>query len=126
MESKKPPIYLNLREISLPVTGVVSILHRVTGIIMIFSLPLWLALFAGFVWPSCGKWLFEMVADQFLLQLALFLASSAWWYHIIAGFRHLFHDFSGNHSLRAMRQSAVLVLLFSALIFIAIGWGVWR
>ena len=36
----KRPVYLNLFQIRLPVAGVVSILHRITGVVMVISLPL--------------------------------------------------------------------------------------
>ena len=43
--SKKRPVYLNLIKIRLPVTGVVSILHRVSGVLLVLLLPVLLYFF---------------------------------------------------------------------------------
>jgi len=38
-KNKKRPVYLNLFKIRLPVGGIVSILHRVTGVLLVLLLP---------------------------------------------------------------------------------------
>lgn len=38
-KNKKRPVHLDLLHIRLPVGGVVSILHRVTGVALVLSLP---------------------------------------------------------------------------------------
>jgi succinate dehydrogenase / fumarate reductase, cytochrome b subunit len=43
--SKKRPVYLNLVKIRLPVAGVVSILHRVSGVLLVLLLPVLLYFF---------------------------------------------------------------------------------
>lgn len=43
--SKKRPVYLNLLKIRLPVMGVVSILHRVSGVFLVLLLPVLLYFF---------------------------------------------------------------------------------
>jgi succinate dehydrogenase / fumarate reductase cytochrome b subunit len=46
MTSEVRPVFLDLRKIRLPVNALVSILHRVTGVLLIVSIPLVLGLFA--------------------------------------------------------------------------------
>ena len=41
---KSKPVFLNLMQIRLPVAGVMSIIHRVTGVVMVLSIPLLLYL----------------------------------------------------------------------------------
>lgn len=38
-KKNKRPVYLNLLKIRLPVTGVVSIVHRATGVLLVLLLP---------------------------------------------------------------------------------------
>ena len=46
MTSEVRPVFLDLRRIRLPINALVSILHRVTGVLLIVSIPLVLGLFA--------------------------------------------------------------------------------
>jgi len=46
MTSEVRPVFLDLRKIRLPINALVSILHRVTGVLLIVSIPLVLGLFA--------------------------------------------------------------------------------
>ncbi len=45
MTSEVRPVFLDLRRIRLPINALVSILHRVTGVLLIVSIPLVLWLF---------------------------------------------------------------------------------
>jgi succinate dehydrogenase / fumarate reductase cytochrome b subunit len=45
MTSEVRPVFLDLRKIRLPINALVSILHRVTGVFLIVSIPLVLAVF---------------------------------------------------------------------------------
>lgn len=112
----------------LPVAGVVSILHRISGVIMFALLPFIIWMFdtsltseisygqftsvfiagAGFV-PA---WFFKLVA------LALIWA---YLQHFIAGLRHLWMDATHAVSLEFGRQSAIVTLAASLLLTFALG-----
>jgi len=112
----------------LPIAGVVSILHRASGMLMFFLLPfvVWLfdvsltseisygrftAVFAagaGFV-PG---WFFKLVA------LALIWA---YLHHFIAGVRHLWMDATHSVSKEFGRQSAVFTIGASLLLTLVLG-----
>jgi Succinate dehydrogenase/Fumarate reductase transmembrane subunit len=52
------PVYLDLRRIHLPITGWVSILHRVSGVLLFLALPLgtWALSVSLIHWRSCCCW----------------------------------------------------------------------
>ena len=112
----------------LPLAGIVSILHRVSGLIMFILMPFIIWMFdtsltseitysqftsvfvggAGFV-PG---WFFK------LLALALIWA---YLHHFIAGVRHLWMDATHAVTLEFGRQSAVFTLVVSLALTLALG-----
>jgi succinate dehydrogenase / fumarate reductase cytochrome b subunit len=112
----------------LPLAGIVSILHRVSGLIMFILMPFIIWMFdtsltseitysqftsvfvggAGFV-PG---WFFK------LLALALIWA---YLHHFIAGVRHLWMDATHAVTLEFGRQSAVVTLVASLALTLALG-----
>ena len=102
------PIFLNLLQIRLPVCALVSILHRVTGVVIVILLPILVflmhevsSLSRALVWPPAYDWVIQV-----------FELSAVWsfMYHVLAGIRHMFHDFTGVHTLRSTVLSAYTVL----------------
>ena len=116
------PVFLNLLQIRFPVTAIVSIGHRVTGILMIFSLPLWLWLLQHTLTSAESYARVLLIIDQVMLfKLALFVSIISVWYHVFAGIRHIVMDFGFGESMQQARVSAWLVLIltfFSALFLV--------
>ena len=48
MQTKHRPVFLEIPNIRLPIPGIVSILHRISGVILFVSLPLLLCLLLAF------------------------------------------------------------------------------
>ena len=40
MALQKPPVFLNLLQIRLPIAGIMSIIHRASGMLMVLLIPL--------------------------------------------------------------------------------------
>ena len=120
MFNDKRPVFLNVFQLSLPVTALVSILHRISGVVLILSLPILMYIYydalrtqEGFaIWQNClGSWL-----GQFF-SWGVF---SAFFYHLFAGVRHIWHDVTGNHHLLAVQKSALITLVAWFLFVIAL------
>lgn len=114
----KRPVYLNLLRIHLPVGGVVSILHRVTGVLLVASLPfaLWLlqqSLSSAADYERVTALLRTLAARILIFVLAVLLA-----HHFFAGVRHLFLDLDVGISRNGGKRGAWLVL--SAVAVVAI------
>lgn len=108
-------------------TSVLSIMHRITGIGLLFSL---LFIIMWFVALSLGPDAFAIMEIIFnSIFIRIILASSVWalWYHTCTGIRHLIWDMGYGLEVEWIAPSAYLVL-FCSLLFTLItlysGWFV--
>ena len=120
----KRPVNLDIGTIKLPVTSYVSILHRISGVILFLAVALLLWVFeASLESPQSFQSLQEWFANP-IFQIILWSSLAALAYHAIAGIRHLMMDFGiGEDSFEAGRRSAWIVVVV-AIIAIAMmtGW----
>ena len=121
----KPPIFLNLLKIQLPIAGVSSILHRISAVgIFVLLLPFSLVLVLasnsedGF---STASYLLSFNSIKVLLVLLL----TGLTYHYISGIRHLVMDFGYWQTLNAGKISAILTIFLSILISLILLVVVW-
>jgi succinate dehydrogenase / fumarate reductase cytochrome b subunit len=122
---KKRPKHLNLIQIRLPLPGIVSILHRVSGALLFVSLPLLLwvlqqSLQSAEQFNTYREWLAHPLFKLFLLGLIW-----AYLHHFCAGIRFLLLDMHIGTSLPAARQSSYAVLLISLLFTAILGVQLW-
>ena len=118
---KRYPPWYNLSLGNLPLPGLVSIFHRITGAALF--LMLWFLL-----------WLLEMslsgeegyarakdIASGFLVKLVLLGLLWSFLHHLCAGIRHLFLDMHKGVDLPPARMTSVVVFVVSIALTIAIG-----
>jgi succinate dehydrogenase / fumarate reductase cytochrome b subunit len=118
------PIYLNLFRIRLPVAGVVSILHRLSGVLLVLLLPgalylLDLSLRDPAAFAGCLAWLSSRTGKLLALLTFWLLAQ-----HFFSGLRHLLLDIDIGVGKIAARRSAWLTLAASLSTVVVIG-AVW-
>lgn len=120
------PVYLNLMKIRLPLPGLVSILHRASGIMLFLLLPvlLWL-LSQSLAFQSSFEQLQESVNTQWCLRFLIWFTLSMLIYHLVAGIRHIIMDFGIGDSLKGGRFGAWLVLIISAVFIVLMGIWLW-
>lgn len=111
---KNRPVYLNLFAIHLPITGLASIVHRVTGVLWVLLLPLALGLFQRSLENEAGYAQVRALMDGMPAKLALLLALWLFAQHFFSGLRHLFLDLGMGVSLNSARRSAVWTFVASA------------
>ena len=121
----KPPIFLNLLKIQLPIAGVSSIMHRISAVgifllILPFSMILVLASNSEEGYTT-ASYLLNLNSIKILLVLLL----TGLTYHYISGIRHLVMDFGYWQTLYAGKVSAILTIVFSALISLILLVVVW-
>jgi len=114
---KKRPVNLDLGTIALPITSYVSILHRVSGVIMFFAVAVLLWLLESSLASEAS---FNELSDLFnnpLCQIIVWGTLAALAYHSVAGIRHMIMDFGvGEDSFYAGRLSAWAALALAALV----------
>ena len=130
---KERPVYTNIHitqivTYRLPLAGVVSILHRISGALLFLLLPFIIWLFD----TSLGS---EISYDRFA---SVFIAGVGWlpaWFiklvclgliwaylqHFFAGLRHLWMDATHRVDKAQGRHSAVVTLVLSLLLTIVLG-----
>jgi succinate dehydrogenase / fumarate reductase cytochrome b subunit len=100
------PVFLELWRIRLPVPAVVSILHRVSGVLMVLSIPVFAWLFAQALAGPEGFAATAAFLDHPLVRLALLVLVWALLHHLIAGVRYLLIDLDIGVDRPAARRSA--------------------
>ena len=128
---KARPKYLSLTallfEIRLPLPGWVSILHRVSGALLVFPLVAWLLyLLDASLASEAG---FEKIRTHYLqllpVKLGLLVFIWAYCHHFCAGIRFLLLDLNKGIELRQARISSVLVLVVSLALTAVFGARLW-
>ena len=121
--SARPPVYLNLWRIRLPLPGWISILQRLSGAVLFFVLPLAIYLFQ----LSLTEAGYARIAHCSGSAGGKLLAGALLWFylqHLLGGIRFLLLDLQFGSSLSwARRLSAVtLATSFLLTLFIVLGW----
>lgn len=120
----KRPKYLNLLKIRLPITGIASINHRLSGLILFLSIPVSLYLFQLSLSSESGFKEAISCLSTPVIKLALVLLTWSFVHHLFAGFRFLLIDQNLGVSLSVARKSAWFVV-FAAVVVTLIISGVW-
>ena len=115
------PRFLNLLQIRLPITGVASIGHRISGVLLVLMIPFGLYLLELSLRDAAGYRQATELLRQPLIALSLLFVLWALAHHLFAGLRHLLLDLDIGVSRAVARKSAWLVVFGGAAVFIA-GW----
>jgi len=115
MNNKPAPVYLNLFKIKLPLTGIVSLLHRVTGVVLFFAIPFTLYLLQLSMQGEQGfQDAVVLVNSPFVIFIEL-LIFAALMYHFFAGIRFLLIDMDLGVDLKTAIKSSWAVIIATAL-----------
>ncbi len=123
--NKKRPKYLALHQIKLPLPGIVSILHRVSGLLLFCALPL-LLLMLQYSLRSIETYtqLTEVLSHP-LIKLMLIGLLWAFLHHFCAGIRYLVIDLDYGVRLAQARASSKWVIFVSLALTVLIGVKLW-
>jgi succinate dehydrogenase / fumarate reductase cytochrome b subunit len=123
--NKQRPKHLALYLIQLPLPGFVSILHRVSGLLLFLALPL-LLLMLQYSLRSIVTYtqLMDVLAHP-LAKLAMLGLLWAFLHHFCAGLRYLAIDLHHVRDLAQARNSSKVVLAVSLLLTVLMGVRLW-
>jgi succinate dehydrogenase / fumarate reductase cytochrome b subunit len=123
---KRRPVYLNLAQIRLPLPGLLSILHRISGAALFLAgIPLLLAgVAASLASPESYAQLKSWLSNP-LAKLVLIGFVWAYLHHFCAGIRYLFLDLDTGMDLPSARRSSVIVFAVSLALTLIIGARLW-
>ena len=130
---KERPVYRNIHvsqimKYRLPPAGWVSILHRVSGVLMFLLLPFVIWMFDTSVTSEISYGRFTAVfaagvgfVPGWFFKLGALAQIWAYLQHFIAGLRHLWMDMTHAVGLEFGRTSAVVTLVLTAVLTLALG-----
>jgi succinate dehydrogenase / fumarate reductase cytochrome b subunit len=121
---KTRPKHLALHEIRLPLPGIVSILHRISGAGLFLLLPFLLFLFDLSLSPETFAEYQSWVSNP-LVKLILFGLLWAYLHHFCAGIRFLLLDLHIAGDLQPARTTSRIVLAVSLVLTLVIGVMLW-
>ena len=121
--NKQRPVFLNLFQIKFPPAAIISILHRITGIVMFLYTPF--LMWAAHLSLQSGQRFQEInaILNHGMTRFFVWIFLAAVLYHVIAGIRHLLMDMGIGESKQGGRIGAYIVLIL-AVIFAVLA-GVW-
>lgn len=130
---KQRPVYRNIHvsqivKYRLPPSGIVSILHRISGAVLFFLLPFIIWMFDTSVSSEIS---YERFTSAFVAGAGVFpgwfvklvVLALIWSYlhHFIAGCRHLWMDLTHNTTKAFGRSSALFTLASSIVLTVLLG-----
>ncbi|CAH1748479.1 succinate:quinone oxidoreductase, membrane protein SdhC [Thauera humireducens] len=123
---RKPrPKHLALNQIRLPLPGIVSILHRISGAGLFLLLPFLLFLLDRSLGSPETFETFSAMVGHPLVKLLLIGLLWAYLHHFCAGIRFLLLDMHKGLELEAARNSSRIVLVVSIVLTVIIGVKLW-
>jgi succinate dehydrogenase cytochrome b subunit len=118
------PFFLNLLKIRLPIPGIVSIFHRVSGLFLFLAIPVFVYILDLSLQDKQG---FAQAAELLAHPLAkLFLLVIIWSlvHHLFAGIRFLLTDFDIGLSKTQSSKTAWMVIIAEVVSLVLILLGV--
>ena len=116
--SDNRPFFLNLIKIRLPVTGFVSILHRISGLLMFVAIPFSVYLLdISFQGETGFNRVVDILQHPFIQLISLVLLWSII-HHLIAGIRFLLTDFDIGLEKQQATLYAWMVFAIEAVVFL--------
>ncbi len=122
--SNHRPVYLNLLKIRLPVPGIVSFAHRITGVLLFLALPFAVYLLDLSIESQQSFARVQQILDQPFMLLVQVLLLWAIAHHFFAGIRFLLIDAEIGVEKSAARTGSWLVLLAEVITVVVIVVGV--
>jgi succinate dehydrogenase / fumarate reductase cytochrome b subunit len=123
--ARNRPKHLNLFQIRLPIPGIVSILHRISGASLFLMLPFLLYLLQQSLQSPDSYIHFRELVGHPLVKLILLGLLWAFLHHFCAGLRYLTLDMHMGTDLAAARSSSYAVVGVSLVMTVILGVWLW-
>lgn len=119
------PVFFNVWQIQLPVGALTSILHRVSGVLLAFAIPLSVYVLELSLRGAKGYSQVVALFGSYPVKILALIFMWALAHHMLAGIRHLLSDVDIGSHLPVARRSAwivncagVVLALLAAVVFL--------
>ena len=121
--TKQRPVFLDLTKIRLPLVGYLSILHRISGVLLFLAIPCVIYLLQLSVSGSEGFAQAAAIMDNLLVKLFALGVIWSLCHHLLAGIRFLLIDFDLGVEKESARTSAKLVIVVGVVLALIVAGG---
>jgi len=122
---QKRPKFLNLLRIHLPVAGVNSFAHRVSGPLLFLATPLFIYCFNMSLRDANSYQLLFTFLSTPLVKMILTVLAWAAGHHLLAGIRFLLTELDITTSLESATVASWIINVAGVLVFLVIGYLIW-
>lgn len=120
------PRFLNLTQIKFPVTAIVSIAQRISGVFLFIGLPVVLyALSCSLNASESFNVIKNLILTSVTTKVFVWLYVSAILFHIIGGLRHLIMDIGFLENLAVAKVTAHITFAITFICIIILGAYLW-
>jgi succinate dehydrogenase / fumarate reductase cytochrome b subunit len=110
MSQNNRPLSPHLQVYKLPLTGIISITHRMTGVILAFGLIFYVASFFIILQGNDAFLDLQSFLNNFLVRIAVWFFIYALFFHLCHGIRHLIWDVGEGFEKDDMDRNAFIEL----------------
>ncbi|MCL1077514.1 succinate dehydrogenase, cytochrome b556 subunit [Parashewanella spongiae] len=122
---KQRPVHLDLPKIRFPATAIASILHRISGVIMLFAMGILLWMLNSSLTSAESFSDLKSCFDNPIAKFVIWGILTALSYHLIVGIRHLIMDSGRWEELQSGLLSAKISFVLTIAVSIFVGMWVW-
>ena len=122
---KQRPVNLDLTTIKMHPAANASILHRVSGVIMVFAIGILLCILSTSLSSAEGFAEIQGYLDSMFFKFIIFGCLSALTFHLLAGVRHLLMDLGHFEELASGNITAKLIIVIWLAVSAVIGVWLW-
>jgi succinate dehydrogenase / fumarate reductase cytochrome b subunit len=122
---KQRPVNLDLSTIKMHPAATASILHRISGVIMVFAIGILLWTLSLSLSSAEGFNNIKALLDGLVFKVIILGIVSALTFHLLAGIRHLFMDMGYFEELSSGNTTAKLSVFLWLIITIVVGVWLW-
>lgn len=122
---KQRPVNLDLTTIKMHPAANASILHRISGVIMVFAIGILLWTLSTSLSSAEGFSQIQSFLDDFFFKFVIFGCLSALTYHLLAGVRHLLMDLGHFEELASGNTTAKFTIIIWLALSAVIGVWLW-
>ena len=119
------PVNLDISTIKFPLAAITSIVHRITGVILLIGFGLLLYLLQLSLESESGFVLVQELLSGLIVKLLTWAVIACLIYHFIAGCKHLLMDLGIGETNEGAQIGSWLVVVFSTVGILIAGVWIW-
>lgn len=120
MLKQKQPVFLNLWQIRFPITAIMSIMHRLTGVLLFLAIPFFIYGLQLSLESEVGFKMLLQYTNSVVAKIALILVTWSLLHHLLAGIRYLLLDVDLGIERQQAKFTAWLVIISGLLLLVLV------